>query len=271
MALFAGEQVIDDSNWRTKIGDGKEIFVDGEMRYFAAQPRTVPFGGHGFAATFTSKFPRIPRSEWPDRIKEQIRLQARVSDYQDFDPYNQNGTNYCWANGPCQSFTTVRRIQGLPLRIISSASVAAPITRYRNNGGWEADAVEYLLKHGGASVETWPNNAISSRYDNDESRKERESYLALEALDMENFDDYATAALQTIPCPFAYNWMRHVMMTCDLVEIERGSYGLRIRNSHGHEGAKNKFGFDGYTVYREGRGTPDSGMAIFQVKAATPA
>jgi hypothetical protein len=269
MSLFHGEQIIDDSNWKTKVGNGKEIFVGGEMRYLSAKPRTEPYGSYGYAVPFSSRIPRIPRSEWPDRIKEQERLQQRVSDYQDFETYNQNGTNYCWANGPCQAFTTVRRIMGLPLVVISSASVAGPIKGYSNSGGWEADAVEYLTEHGGVSVELWPNNARDRKLDNEATREDRKNHICTEALDMDGFDDYATACLLTIPCGFAYNWMSHVMMTCDLVQIENGSYGLRIRNSHGHEGAKNKFGQDGYTVYREGRGTPDSGMAIRQVLAAT--
>ncbi len=163
----------------------------------------------------------------------------------------------------------MRRIQGLPLKIISAASVGGPIKGYANVGGWEGEAFDYLNKHGGVSVEFWPPNALSRSYfDKPECVADRANHVALELFDIgSNFDKWMTLALNTKPGAFAKNSMSHVMQSCDGVKIESGSYGLRFRNSWGHYGAKNDLGFYGYGVMREGNHY-DSGWGLRQVTAS---
>lgn len=276
MSLYHGEQVFsDDGSYTQLVGDGVKVWADGEFRYLSAQPPPLNAAEieAGFSREFGDVLTLIPRSEWSERLKEQERLQARVSDHQDFPAYDQNGTNYCWANGPCQAVTTMRRMQGLPLRVISSASVGGPITGYRNVGGWEGNALDYLAKEGGVGTDIWPNNTINRSYgDKPEVKADRQNHKALEWIKLGNdFDKYATACLLGYPCAVAYNWWSHVVMICDLVEISSGRFGLRIRNSHGVNWgeAPNKHGQKGYAVFAEGKGTPSSGFCLRQVTGAT--
>ena len=98
---------------------------------------------------------------------------------------------------------------------------------------------------------------------NDQKCQEsRKLHMALEVVDLgSDFDAFATAALLGLPAAFAYNAMSHVMMGCDLVEIESGSWGYRPRNSWGQWGAKNTRGKMGFNTWRESYG-PNSGMAL---------
>jgi hypothetical protein len=52
------------------------------------------------------------------------------------------------------------------------------------------------------------------------------------------------------------------------VEIEANSFGFRIRNNWGEWEDKNEFGFGGYAIFREGKGTPSGGFAFRQVTAS---
>lgn len=266
--LFKNEPIIDDSNFQALVGDGSSVTFNGQTYYLSAKPpRSKPkFQFPSFGSTGLKL---IPRSEWQSRIEEQIVKKRRVSDFIDFPAYNQSSTNYCWANGPCQAASTSRRIQGLPYIQFSAASIAAPIKSYRNQGGWGEDACNYLEQHGACSVKTWPNAAISRSYDTPESRKERELFKVLSWLQCPSnmmFDYVASACLQTRPGAPAYDWWRHLVMSCDLVLIEANSYGLRIRNSWGESyGVKNALGYGGFAVFREGKGTPSECEIVDQV------
>lgn len=267
--LFQGETVYDDGNSQELMGDGNEVIVGGERRILARLKPGIdadpdPLKG---AIEFEEAFPLIPRSEWDDRLEMQLKAQARVSDHQDFDPYDQNGLPTCWANGPCAAASTACVIAGYPYIQISSCSVAVPISGGRS-GGWEYDALNYLAKHGGVSVDLWPNNSTSRSLMNDPAcQADRSNHVALEYLTIKgrNFDAYMTAALMTLPQAWAYNDWRHVIMGCDGVSLAPKKYGLRGRNNWGRWGAANRFGKYGYAVFQEGarsHGCPDSGVVI---------
>lgn len=260
----ASYKVYDDSNADELIGNGEYVEFNGQ-RFNLSRKAPPPAEAERRRALFRESMQLIPRSEWPARIKAQGAAKARVSDYCNFPPYNQAGTNYCWANGPCQAFTVARLQMGLPYRRISSASVGGPITGYRNVGGWELDAIEYLTKTGGTTEDAWPNTGISRNYNTDAVAQDRPNYVALEWVECSGFDEFGTAVLNGFPCAVAYNWWSHVVMLCDLVEISPGRYGFLIRNSWGDWGQKNELGFYGFSVLAEGKGTPSSGFMLRQV------
>jgi hypothetical protein len=126
------------------------------------------FAAHGsmpFAQDFD--LPLIPRSEWDDRIADMERTKSRISDLMiqgGLKSLDQNGTNYCWANGPTTAVEAIRCVAGQPYVKLSPASVAAPIKNYRNQGGWGSEALEYIVEHGICTVDLWPANAISRQY-----------------------------------------------------------------------------------------------------------
>lgn len=261
--------VIDDSNYKTLLGNGQYIDAGGERRYLARKPMPPGFNRLKSAKRFSDSFPTIPRSEWSARIKEQKERKRRVSDFQKFKPHDQNGTNWCWGNGPVHAVTTSRVIAGLPLKYISAASVCGPITGYRNVGGYEGDALDYLSSDGGAPQDLWPNNAIDSSYARKaevvESRKHNK---ILEAFYFEGFDEYMTGMLLSFVGAIAFNWWSHVISSADPLELEAGSFGALARNNWGPWGDNNDYGFAGYVAMREGKGTPDSGFFVRQVSSS---
>jgi hypothetical protein len=152
---------------------------------------------------------------------------------------------------------------------ISAMSIAVPISGGRS-GGWEADAVRYLTVHGGVDSKLWGYTDPSRSHDSKpEVQANRLLHKSIESYECNGFDEFATALLSGFPCTVSYNWWSHVVMLTDLVEIERGSFGLLIRNNWG-DGYGDKHDvhqYGGYAVFREGKGTPSGGFAF---RAVTP-
>ncbi len=267
--LFPGEKLYDDSNCAELMGDGKEVIVNGERRLLS---RKKPLGATtaDFSTPIKDTGIKIkPRSEWSGLLKEQDNIRSRVSDYQNFPPHDQNGLPTCWSNGPAHAATTMRVMMGLPYAELSANSVAVPISG-GHSGGWEGEAIKYAGEHGWVSSKLWPNNSTDRKLiSNPECQADRLNHKALEWIDLgSKFENYATAALLSLPMAVAFDDWSHVVAMCDLVEIEPGRFGLRIRNNWGKWGAANRFGFYGYAVFAEGarsHGCPSSGFALRQV------
>lgn len=258
--------VYDEHNVRELVGDGNSVVV-GNQRYYLSRQPPPPAEAARRKAMFKEQMKLIPRSEWPARIKAQAAARARVSDYCNFPAYDQKSTNYCWINGPCQAFTIARLQMGLPYRRISSASIGGPITGYKNVGGWELDGIVGLTNIGATTEDAWPNAAINRAYNTEAVALDRENYKAIEWVELETFDEFATACLEGFPCAVAYNWWRHVVVLCDLVELGPNRYGFLIRNSWSDAwGAKNELGYGGFAILAEGKGTPSSGFMLRQVR-----
>ena len=277
--LYRGETVYDHSNihqlltglTRERLQDGTVVpvqVVGGHKRYLSAMPRPAGHNTRAYSLPLLAAGPLIPRSDWSAALQEQIGRKSLISQMQTWEPDDQDGYPICWAAGTCAAFSTARVLQGLPYVRISGMSVAVPISG-GHRGGYEGDAVEYLTRTGGASVDVWeyanPNGASSSDPRVQESRKH---HIALESYECDGFDEFANAFLLGRPCTVSYNWWSHVVMACDLVEIERGSFGVRIRNNWGDWGASNDHGVSGYQVLREGHGTPSGGFAFQQVTSS---
>lgn len=264
--------IIDDTNWKTQVGDGKEIIVGGEKRLLSAMPKPAGHNSRGYSKLFGAEVPTIPRSEWSARIKEQSNplVKARVSDHQRYASDNQGSFPTCWSAGTMAAFATARVMQmGFAQYLrFSAMAVAVPISG-GNSGGYEGDAVEYLTKYGGVPVDLWGYTERVNKNNNPQVQAARLRYKLLESYECNGFDEFATACLLGFPCTISYNWWSHVVMLCDLVEIEPGSFGFRIRNNWGESyGDKNEYGFGGYAVMREGRGTPSGGFALRQVMSS---
>lgn len=257
--------IYDDSNYTELIGDGKMVVATGDKRLLSRVPKPEGHDTRRYSRPFGDVFQTIPKSEWADRAKEMASKKMRVSDAQRFRPTDQNGLPTCWAAGTCHAFMTNRVMQGGSLEFISPCSIAVPISG-GHSGGYEGDAVEYFLKYGGVRESLWgPTDTRRSLDGDPRCGQDRKLFRALEVLELQSEEDFATACLLGFACTVAYNWWSHVVMLADLVAIESGSLGFRIRNNWGDWGDKNDTGFFGYSVMRLGRGTPDSGFVFRQV------
>jgi len=259
--------IVDDTNWQTQIGDGKQIVVGGETRLLSAIPKPEGHNSRGYSKVFGDSFKTIPRSEWDDRVKELEAKKMQIRDHQNWPCDNQGSYPTCWAAGTMQAISTARVMQlGIKNYIrFSAMAIACPISG-GNSGGYEGDAVEYATKYGCVDSKLWGYTDRSPSKNRDpEIIANRALHKTLDSYELNGFDEFFTAMLLGFPCTVSYNWWSHVVSLAGAVVIERGSYGLLIRNNWGDSyGDKNSFGHGGYAVFREGRGTPSGGYMIYQ-------
>lgn len=256
-------KIVDDTNW-------KQELVIGQNLGFGFGYTPPPAGYVNPGKPFAMMAPKtIPRGEWSARIKELKAKRRNISAYQKWSCDAQSGPT-CWAAGTVQAMSTARVIaMGIGAYVRYSAnSIAVPISG-GNSGGWEADAVKYATQHGVVDSALWPYGSRDRSLDSKpEVKANRAKNKCLESYVCKGFDEFATALLLGLPCTVSYNWWSHVVMLCELIEIEAGSFGFLIRNNWGDGyGDKNEYGFGGYAVFREGKGTPGGGLAIKQMSS----
>lgn len=269
--------VIDDSNWQEHAADAN---VGGELRVRGLVPRnysTHPVGSYEGSVRFDAvrDFTLIPREEWSSRIRDLVQAQAQLSDIrltgnngQPIPSTDQNGQGYCWAHSPTSANMLLRAAAGLPYVRLSAFSVACPIKNYRDQGGWGAQALDYMREKGVASVAFWPEKSMSRANDNAQTwenaalHKITEGWIDLDAAQYDRkltFDQVATLLLCKIPVVMDCNWWGHSICGMDLVEVDSSlrltdadRWGVRIWNSW-----TDQWGDRGMGVLRGAKGIPD--------------
>jgi hypothetical protein len=259
--------VIDDDNWQIYADD---VIINGELKSRGYVPRDYEQYPEGaFAAPFT--LPTIPRAEWKERIEKRDREKAWPKDHKTrtnrFTSLDQDGTNYCWANGPVQAVHYVRAMQNHPHIPLSPASVAAPIKGYRNVGGWGSEALRYIIEYGIAPQSLWPPNAIARRYNTDRVQVERLKFRVLEWCELRNrdFDQLVSAIMYGFPVAVGYNWWGHEVMACAVAQRGRDEFVVDIDNSWG-----TSFGTNGHAYLNESKATPDDAVVPMSIIPLEP-
>ena len=266
-----GITVYDEGDLHELIGDGNEVTWAGEKRMLSAMPKPEGHNSRLYSTEFGSSIPVIPRSEWSAKAKEMRALKACTSQIQTWNSDNQGSYPTCWSAGTMAAFSTTRVRMGLPFIRMSAMAVAVPISG-GNSGGYEGDAVKYLTQHGGVPDTLWGYTDRKNHNSDPQVQASRLLFKSIESYECNGFDEFATACLMGFPCTVSYNWWSHVVMLCDLVEIEPGSWGFMIRNNWGDGyGDKNEFGVGGYNIFREGKGTPSGGFGFRQTTAYSTA
>lgn len=215
--------------------------------------------------------PLIPRSEWSARIKEMVETKSRPSDILRRAGWKraiQWNFGYCWAHSSVNALTSTRVLKGMPHKQLSAFMVAAIIKGGRNEGGWSPQSFEFLQKNGTCEVSLWPEGKASLSLDTPQARENAANYkitegwadLARAVYDRTlTFDQIFSLALSRIMGTLDLAWWGHSIAWCDPVEIEAGSYGLRIENSWPDD----VFGDDmGMGVLRENKCQPMSAVAV---------
>ena len=262
--------LIDDSTPADVVYDPR--FTRGAVpRDFAAQPADT------FAA-MPAEMPLIPRSEWSARCREQAERRARLSDVRNagdggrpipsLDQNYGDGVRwgYCWAHSVVHTAMLARAVANQPYVPLSAFSVAATIKKGANQGGWCGLAAQFCRDRGIASQAKWPQKDDRYRvYDRpdvweDAARhKVTEDWVDLTRNLWEQnltFDQLATCLLSGVPCAVDFNWWGHSVCALDLVEVEAGSFGIRIWNSWA-----DSWGENGTGVLRGSRAIPDGAVA----------
>lgn len=249
--------IIDDSNWDQFALEQTTTF--GGVGTLNRDYVESPVGTLPFANQFPG--PVIPRSDWSAMIREReergqtLQQVMRVGGVKVKD---QGRTNYCWAFAPVSALEINRALMGLPYVELSPTSVAARIKNFRNVGGFGSQALQELATRGVNAASQWPVNAIDKRYDTQQSRVQANSFRQTEWWDLQpkNLDELMTCLLLGLPVPVVYMWWGHQVLAVDPVEVEPGSYGVRILNSW-----RESWGDKGFAIIRGNRMLPDEAYA----------
>lgn len=230
--------------------------VNGEVKICASLPRKVPFGALPFARE--AALTRLPLSEIKDRAAQLKRDKMRISDRireAGLKPLDQNGTNFCWANGPVNTVRVALMMANQPPVDLSPASVACQINGFRNQGGWGTEAMKWIAEHGVVPAAKWPANAINRQYLTEAAKAEAMNFRITEWDDLpaRDLELLWTYLVNGFPVAIGLNWWRHEVTACDY-DPDDGT--TLIWNSWGPD-----WGDDGFGKLSESRARPDDACA----------
>lgn len=235
----------------------------------------VPFGvcrglverDYGVTPMRAVEMPLIPRSEWSARIKEMEETRSRLSDIWHAGGVrhlDQNGQGYCWAYAATHAVMALRAVMGQPHVRLSGHAVGCLVKGYRDEGGWSALALQHVAERGVPSVEAWPEKSMSRANDTPAMRENALLHRVTEAwIDVAapvwnrdlSWDQVMTLLLSRVPVCADYDFWGHAVCLLDPVEVEPGSYGVRLVNSW------NGWGDRGMGVLRGSRAIPSNAVA----------
>lgn len=277
MGVGAHELVIDDDNWQAFV----EPEVDGHRVHRGLVPRDYsaqPVGSSPLEYDAV-EMPLIPRSEWSARIKEMEATKSRLSDIRrtamsggPMPSYDQNGQGYCWAYSTGSAIMLARAAMNQPYVRLSPHAVACKIKGFRDQGGWSALSMEFAVRYGYPSDQFWPQKSMSRQHDNKQTWNNAKLYqvtagwwdLGAKVYDRNlTFDQVMTCLLCRVPVCTDFNWWGHAVCAMDPVEVEAGSFGIRILNSW-----SDNWGDKGEAVLRGTRAIPNGAVAPRVVDAS---
>lgn len=212
----------------------------------------------------------IPKSEWSDRIKEKEAYRSCLSHLREsqggWPALDQNGQGYCWAYSTTSATMMIRARDNQPYVRLSAHATACIIKNFRDQGGWCGLSAKRQVSHGTPSVQFWPEKSMSRANDKPETwanaalHKVTEDWIDLtrDVYDQNlTFDMVASLLLSNMPCAVDFNWWSHSVCAIDLVEVEPGSFGLRILNSW-----SDNWGEKGTGVLRGSKAIPNGAVCL---------
>jgi hypothetical protein len=254
--------------------------VDGEVMGRGAIPRDYEVQPMG-SSSEAEAFPIIARSEWSARIKEMESTKSRLSDIRrnalgpgkHIPALDQGRLSYCWAYSTGMALILTRAVANMPYVRLSPTAVAAKIKNFANRGGWGALSMEFAVKNGYPSETVWPNQSLQRHYDCDQTWEDAKRHRVTAGWwDLSKdvysrnlpFDVVMTLLLCRVPVVVDFNWWGHSVCAIDPVEVEPGSFGIRIINSW-----KDSWGDLGESVLRGNKAHPDGSVAPRVITASS--
>jgi hypothetical protein len=173
----------------------------------------------------------------------------------------------------CSAALLIRARDNQPYVDLSAYMGACIIKNYRDEGGWGAQGLDWLVQNGLPSSEFWPQRSVSRSNDTPAMRENAKLHRVAEAWnDLSlpqysrnlTFDQVMTCLLCRIPVIVDFNWWSHSVCAADPVEVEPGSFGIRIWNSWG-----DSWSDAGMGILRGSKAIPDGASAPRVAMAAT--
>lgn len=237
--------VITDDNY---IGIALSYDNDGisESGYTHRDFGVMPYGSTPCAV----EFPReliIPRSLWPQLIKQKEQLKSRLSDLcsaSNVKWLNQSPSWYCWCYAVVHAMMICNLRDGNPLRQLVPESVAGPIKNFRKKGGWGSQALKFIADHGCADERVWPREnhtqANRRKYYTDEAHVNARGNRITEWWEIRTMDEKASCLLRNWPVPSGYARIGHEMCSIDLVQLGPDKFGSLDMDHYGRNGKYNQ-------------------------------
>lgn len=221
----------------------------------------------------------IPRSDWSARIKEKNDTQSSLWHVRQYaangslmPTLDQNGQGFCWAYSTTRCVMYLRALQNQPYVRLSGHAIGCMVKNFRDEGGWCGLSAKFHRDKGCPSVDFWKEKSMSRSNDNAETWANAAGHVVSEdwhevvgEYDQNlTFDQLATLLLCNVPCAVDYNWWGHSVCAIELVEVESGSFGIRIDNSW-----TDSWEDRGSSVLRGNKAIPDGAVGL-RVTGASP-
>ena len=213
----------------------------------------------------------LPRSSWAARITAlgPSNLAMRYP----LPAKDQDGIGYCWVYGTTRAIEVERARRGLKQLDLCPESLGGPLTGWRNEGGYAAEAFGGAQTAGIAEATYcpqphalrpslwhpgWQGNAASQKCT---------SWYDLEPSDRQpNYDELVSALLEPLPVAIGLDWWGHLVcaLAAVIIPIQAGltpntptgdTVGVLFQNSWGADWPTE--GENGYAVLTEATATPD--------------
>jgi hypothetical protein len=193
-------------------------------------------------------------ADFPGMIKEIEESGSRLSDFRmkrgkDGAPIpstDQNGRGYCWIHSGCSALLIVRARDNMPFVDLSAYAGACMIKNYRDEGGWGAQGLDWIMEKGLPSSEFWPQRSVSRSNDKPETWENAKLHRFTEGwIDTSQaqydrnltFNQMITCLLCRIPVITDFNWWGHSVCAVDAVNgksqwgVTRASTGKLMTKS----------------------------------------
>lgn len=226
------ELIIGEHNWQQHV---QPQTIDGEVKGMGLVPRnyaTDPVGSIPGVKAFD--FQPIPRSEWSERIADQLKMGRRNSDFRrtgnngkPIPSLDQNGQGYCWRYSVAMATIIQRAVRRLPYVRLSAHAGACLVKNYRDEGGWCGLGLKNQIEFGCPSVEFWPEKSMSRSNDTPAMRANAALYKVTEGLWDFNLPEYGqklsfeydvTARLLNMLIAEDYPWWSHSVCGLDIID-----------------------------------------------------
>lgn len=285
--LNRNEVVIDDNNYYEYLDDQ---VVDGERMSRGLCPRDYsrqPVGSIRGVPSWDPKLIKlIPRNEWSSRIKDKQQAKSQLSDIRmignagnPIPSLNQGNKGYCWAHSSTHAVMMNRAIANDPYLPLSAYAIACVIKNFRDEGGWGALSLAYMVEHGVPTQEFWPQGSMSPSNNNSrtwEDAAKRKVLGGWADLSVAPYDRHLTldqvmsCYLQDIPVVLDLFWWGHSVLGLDALEFDSSlplsdpnRWGNRFLNSWGDSWSSLGMG-----TLRGNKSIPDGAVASRIVMAA---
>jgi hypothetical protein len=219
---------------------------------------THPVGTYDHIPAAAIDMPTLEMDEIIERVKYREEIGATVRAIRRtrgpkggmIPSLDQDGVGYCWNHSGTMGVMLARAIMNQPYVPLSAFMVGCIMKDYRDRGGWGADGVDFISKHGVPDERYWPQRSMKRSLDTPEMRANAALHKITEGwIDMQTeVWDRSMTWKQQLSWLAAgglivadYNWWGHSVLLMDLVILDGKPWPRGINSWGDGYGDKGEF------------------------------